>query len=166
MTATMSDTFAIRPVSDVEAVITREFDAPRDLVFQVYTDPAHIPQWWGPRSTKTIVDKLDFRVGGSYRFVHKEEDGSENGFRGEYLEIVAPERIVQTFEWEGMPGHIMTDHLEFEDLGGGRTRITNRSVATNKDDLQGMIDSGMEQGMRETYDRLEELLATLTAKTR
>ena len=162
----MSDTFAIRPVSDVEAVITREFDAPRELVFQVYTDPAHIPQWWGPRSTKTIVDKMDFRVGGSYRFVHREADGSENGFRGEFREIVPPKRIVQTFEWEGMPGHIMTDHLEFEDLGGGRTRITNRSVSSNKDDLQGMIDSGMEQGMRETYDRLEELLTTLKAKAR
>lgn len=164
MAATMSDTFKIRPVSDVEAVITREFDAPRELVFQVYTDPAHLPQWWGPRSTKTIVDKFDFRVGGSYRFVHKEADGSENGFRGEFLEIVPPKRIVQTFEWEGMPGHIMTDHLEFEDLGGGRTRITNRSVASNKDDLAGMIESGMEQGMRETYDRLEELLNTLKAK--
>jgi len=166
MGAALSDTFAIKPISDVEAVISREFDAPRDLVFKAFTDPALIPQWWGPRSTMTIVDKMDVRVGGSWRFVHKEADGSENGFRGEFREIVPPERIVQTFEWEGMPGHILTDHITFEDLGGSRTRIVSRSVSSNKEDLEGMIESGMEQGARETYDRLEELLDTLKRTAR
>lgn len=162
MAATLSDTFTLKPgANDLEAIITREFNAPRDLVFKVMTDPKLIAQWWGPRGVTTVVDKMDVRVGGSYRFIHKDSEGGDQGFRGEYLEIVPPERVVQTFEWEGMPGHILTEHLTLEDLGGGRTRIVVRTTSNNKEDLQGMIDSGMESGARETYDRLEELLETL-----
>ena len=145
---------------DTEIRITREFDAPRDLVFKVMSDPKHIPSYWGPRNTTTVVDKMDFRVGGRWRFVHKDPSG-DTAFRGEYKEIVPPEKIVQTFEWEGMPGHISTDTLILEDIGKGRTRIVGTSRFMNKEDRDGMLQSGMESGARDLYDRLEELLAAL-----
>ena len=99
----------------------REFDAPRDRVFAAYTDPALIPEWWGPRGTTTIVDVMDVRPGGQWRFVARNADGTETAFRGTYREVTEPERIVQTFEWEGMPGHVSVETAVFEDLGD-RTR--------------------------------------------
>ena len=96
--------------TDREIHIERVFEAPRDRVFAVYTDPALIPEWWGPRGTTTIVDKMDVRTGGDWRFVARDSDGSETAFRGTYREVSPPERIVQTFEWEGMPGlHLPRD---------------------------------------------------------
>jgi len=146
--------------SDTEIRMTREFNAPRELVFRVMSDPKHIPSYWGPRNTTTIVDKMDFRVGGKWRFVHKSPDG-DTAFRGEYKEIVPPERVVMTFEWEGLLGHISTDTMVLDDIGGGRTRITATSRFANKEDRDGMLQSGMESGARDLYDRLEELLAAL-----
>jgi uncharacterized protein YndB with AHSA1/START domain len=146
-----------------EIHIERVFDAPRDRVFAVYTDPALIPEWWGPRGTTTIVDTMDVRPGGSWRFVARDADGTETGFRGTYREITPPERIVQTFEWEGMPGHVSIDTAEFEDLGDGRTKIVTTSIFHTTEERDGMLGSGMEGGMNETYERLDELLARLAA---
>jgi uncharacterized protein YndB with AHSA1/START domain len=149
--------------SDLEILITREFDAPRDVVFKAMTDPRLIPQWWGPRKYETIVDKMDVRPGGAWRFINRGPDGEESAFRGEYREIKAPERIVQTFEWEPMAGHISVETAEFTERDG-RTLLTTRTKFASKEDRDGMIQSGMESGLAETHDRFAELLVKLAAK--
>ena len=151
--------------SDTEILITREFDAPRDLVFNAMTDPDLIPRWWGPRGYTTEVDTMDVRPGGKWRFVHRTPDGTAHGFRGEYREVVPPERIVQTFEYEPMAGHIFVETATFTEHDG-RTLLTVRSVAPSKEDRDGMIQSGMEKGLVETHDRFAELLAELRAAVR
>ena len=136
------------------------FNAPRDRVFAAYTDPKLIPEWWGQREATTVVDQMDVRDGGSWRFVTRNADGSEDGFRGTYREVAPPERIVQTFEWEGMPGHVCVETAVFEDLGD-RTKVTTTSLFHTTEERDGMLGSGMEHGMNETYARLDELLARL-----
>ena len=159
-TANKTGTTKVTLPSDREILITREFDAPRDVVFKAMTDPDLIPRWWGPRKYPTRVDKMDVRPGGTWRFLSRGPDGTETGFRGEYREIVPPERIVQTFEWEPMAGHISVETAEFTEHDG-RTLLTTRSVFASKEDRDGMIQSGMEDGLRETHDRLAALLAEI-----
>jgi uncharacterized protein YndB with AHSA1/START domain len=142
-----------------EIVITREFDAPRALVFRAMTDPTVIPLWWGPARYTTTIDKLDARPGGAWRFVQKGPDG-EFGFHGVFKEIVPPQRVVMTFEWEGLPGHISVNTLVLEERGG-RTFMTSTSTFDSREDRDGMVESGMESGARESYDRLDAVLATL-----
>ena len=142
-----------------EFIITREFDAPRELVFRAYTDPEAIPKWWGPRRLTTTVDRMDVRPGGGWRFVQRDAEGNEFAFHGVYHEVVPPERIVGTFEFEGMPGHVALETTTLEDLGG-RTRLTTTTVFQTVEDRDGMVASGMEEGATESMDRLEELLAT------
>jgi uncharacterized protein YndB with AHSA1/START domain len=153
-------TATVTTPTDREIHIERIFDAPRDKVFAAFTNPELIPEWWGPRDTTTIVDEMDVRPGGSWRFVGRSADGSETAFRGTYREITAPERIVQTFEWEGMPGHVAVETAVFEDLGD-RTRLVATSLFHTTEERDGMLHSGMEGGMNETYDRLDEVLARL-----
>jgi len=129
-------------------------------VFAVYTDPELIPEWWGPRETTTVVDRMDVRPGGSWRFVMRNADGSETGFRGTYREITPPERIVQTFEWEPMAGHVSVETATFEDLGD-RTKVVTTSTFHTTEERDGMLGSGMEGGLNETYARFDELLARL-----
>ena len=148
--------------TDREIHIERVFEAPRERVFAIYTDPELIPEWWGPRGTSAIVDEMDVRPGGSWRFVIRNSDGSETGFRGTYREVVAPERIVQTFEWEGMPGHVSVETATFEDLGD-RTRVTTTSIFHTTEERDGMLGSDMEGGLQETYARLDELLERLAS---
>jgi uncharacterized protein YndB with AHSA1/START domain len=150
----------VRKQGDREIVTERIFDAPRDLVFKAYTDPELIPQWWGPRNTETIVDKMDVRTGGDWRFIHRNPDGTETAFRGTYREVTPPERIAQTFEWDGMPGYVSVDIAEFEDLGD-RTRIRTRSLFHLPEERDGMLQAGMEGGLQESYDRLDEVLERL-----
>jgi uncharacterized protein YndB with AHSA1/START domain len=144
--------------TDREIVIERVFDAPRERVFATFTDPELIPQWWGPRNTTTVVDVMDVRAGGSWRFVNRDSNGEETGFRGTYREVTPPERIVQTFEWEGMPGHVSVETATFEDLGE-RTKVITTTLFHTPEERDGMLASGMESGMNETYERLDELLA-------
>ena len=144
--------------SEREIRIERVFDAPRGRVFAAYTDPELIPEWWGPRGTTTIVDRMDVRTGGGWRFVMRDPGGGETGFRGTYREVTPPERIVQTFEWEGMPGHVSVETATFEDLGE-QTKVTTASIFHTAEERDGMLASGMERGMNETYARLDELLA-------
>ncbi len=148
-----------RLVSDREIELTRVFDAPRELVFETMMDPELIPQWWGPRRYTTEVGKMDVRVGGKWRFLNRAADGTEHWFNGEYREIVPNERVVQTFEYEPFAGHIQIETATFEDLGDGTTRLTVRSVFSNKEDRDGFLQSGAEAGARETYERFAELLA-------
>jgi uncharacterized protein YndB with AHSA1/START domain len=147
--------------SDLEIVMWRSFDFPRDLVFAAHTKPEHIKRWWGPRAYDMPVCEMDFRPGGAWRYVHW-SDGEEYAFHGEYLEIVPPERIKWTFEWEGMPGHVVTETMVLTEQDGVTT-ITTTSVFPNKEDRDAMLQSGMESGANESYERLDELLAELSS---
>ena len=143
-----------------ELVITREFDAPRALVFKAVTDPKLIPEWWGPRYLTTNVEKMDMRPGGQWRFIQRNDQGNEFAFHGVYHEVLAPERVIDTFEFEGLPetGHVTLETIRFEELPGGRTRLTAQSVFQSVADRDGALQSGMEEGVIDTYNRLEELL--------
>jgi uncharacterized protein YndB with AHSA1/START domain len=146
-----------------EIVITREFDAPRELVFKAFTDPTLIPQWWGPRSLSTQVDTMDVRPGGQWRFLNRDAEGNEYTFHGVYHEVRAHERIIDTFEFDGLPetGHVTLETMKLEALPGGRTKLIAQSVFQSVADRDGMLQSGMEEGVNETYDRLAELLKKL-----
>ncbi len=146
--------------SDREIVMTREFDAPRDLVFLAHTSCEHMSRWWGPRKYEFASCEIDFREGGKWRMVHRGPDGDEHGFRGEYREIVAPERIVWTFEYEGFPGQISVETLTLEEHDG-RTTLTARSVYDTVEQRDGMLQSGMAEGATETWERLYEYLDVL-----
>ena len=143
-----------------EILVTREFDAPRELVFKAYTDPKLVPQWWGPRRLSTRVDRMDVRPGGQWRFINRDAEGNEYAFHGVYHEILAPERIIDTFEFEGLPetGHVTLETMRLEELPGGRTRLTVQSVFQSVADRDGMLQTDMEDGMNETYDRLAEIM--------
>jgi len=144
-------------------VITRVMSVPLERLFKVMTDPALIPQWWGPRKYATIVDQAEFRVGGRWRYINRSADGNEFAFHGVYHSIQAPHSIVQTFEFEGVPGHVSLETMTLEDQGG-KTLITAHSVFQSVADRDGMMQEGMEDGANETYDRLEEIAANGGAK--
>ena len=138
--------------------ITREFDAPPEKVFRAHTDPDLVVQWLGPRNTEMRVDHFDCRTGGSYRYVHT-SDGQEYGFHGSFHEVRPSEVIVQTFTFEGVPDGVALERLVLEDLGDGRTRLTGTSLVDSFEARDAMAASGMEHGIREGYQRLDELLA-------
>jgi uncharacterized protein YndB with AHSA1/START domain len=152
--------FTVEPGKQ-EVVSSRVFNAPRDLVFKAYTDPNHIPNWWGPRSLTTRVDKMEVRPGGLWRFVQRDESGNEYAFFGVYHSIQDQERTISTFEFEGMPGHVILETTQLETLPDGKTRVVVSSVFQSLEDRDGMIQSGMEVGSTESWDRLDELLPTL-----
>ena len=148
---------------ELKVIMDRIFDAPREAVWKAITDPKAIPKWWGPRSQATTVDKMDLRVGGSWRYVSRDEAGNEYGFHGVYKEIDPPKRISDTFNFEGIPpGHELVETVTLEDLGG-RTRMTTVSRYANVEDLDGMVASGMESGAVESWERLTELLEKMQA---
>jgi uncharacterized protein YndB with AHSA1/START domain len=140
-----------------EIVITRIFDAPREKVFKASIDPKLIPRWWGPKRFTTKVDKMDVRPGGVWRFVHRDAEGNEYAFHGVYHEILPNERVVDTFEFEGMPGHVSLETMTLEEQDG-RTLLTTRSVFQSVEDRDGMVGSDMEEGVAETMDRLAALV--------
>lgn len=142
--------------------ITREFDAPRDLVFRAYTDPALLVQWLGPRDLTLTVDRYEVRDGGRWRYIHADADGNAYGFHGVFHGDPSPEVIVQTFEFEGAPGHVKLDTTTLE-RRGGKTLVRTVSAFPSVDDRDAMITSGMERGTRDSDERLAELLATLQA---
>jgi uncharacterized protein YndB with AHSA1/START domain len=144
-----------------EYTMTRIFNAPRELVFKTMTDPKHLPNWWGPKQYITVIDKMDVRAGGSWRFVQRGADGSEFAFHGVYHSVNAPEQTVSTFEFEGMPGHVMLETVTLEALPDNKTKLIVTGAFQSAADRDGMISSGMEQGANESYDRLEAILATL-----
>jgi uncharacterized protein YndB with AHSA1/START domain len=154
----MADLQVVADPGTHEIVITRSFDAPRELVFKAFTDPDAIRQWWGLRDSETIVDRLEARPGGSWRLVQRDKDGDENAFHGVFHDVTAPERIVWTFEWEGMPGHVLLETFSFEEQDG-KTTMTDSSVFQSVGDRDGMLQSGMEGGATESMDRLDEYLA-------
>jgi uncharacterized protein YndB with AHSA1/START domain len=142
MATTSKSDLQVTRLSETELKITREFDAPREIVFRAMTDPALVARWWGPRRYRTVVDTM---------------------VRGEFREIVPAERIVWTFEYEPLPGHISVETMTLTEIDG-RTLLTVHDQFSSKEDLDGMVNSGMESGARESYERLDELLAELKTK--
>jgi uncharacterized protein YndB with AHSA1/START domain len=140
--------------------ITREFDAPLELVRRAWTDPDLVKQWLGPRKYEMVIERWEPRAGGAYRYIHRDEAGNEFGFHGVFHSS-DPDNMVQTFEFEGVPGHVSLDKLALEDIGGGRTRARIHSVYQSLEDRDGMVQSGMGDGVNEGFERLDELLATM-----
>jgi uncharacterized protein YndB with AHSA1/START domain len=142
-----------------ELFITREFDAPRELVFKAFTDPSLLVKWMGPRNLSSRFDKFEGGSGGSWRFVQTDDQGNEFTFYGVCHEETAPERLIRTFEFEGLPekGHVALETARFEALPGERTRLIVQSVFQSVADRDGMVQSGMESGVTDSYDRLDEL---------
>ena len=145
-----------------EVFITREFDAPRALVFKAHTDPELYVQWLGPRGYEMILETFEPVSGGVYRYIHKDPQGNEFAFHGTFHEM-SEELMIQTFEFDGLPerGHVSLDTMRLEELPGGRTRVTIQSVFQSVEDRDGMVQAGMEGGIREGYERLDEILAKL-----
>lgn len=147
--------FVIEPGKQ-ELFITRWFEAPRELVFKAHTDPQAIPRWWGPGYLTTTVEKLEARAGGEWRFVQQDPQGNRHAFRGVFHQVT-PERIVQTFEYEGAPGHVQLETLTLEEIGG-RTRMRAHSVFQSVEARDSMVGAGMEGGFNEGMERLTQLL--------
>ncbi len=144
---------------DRELLISRVFDAPRKRVFQAHVDPKSLEAWWGPRGYATKVHTWDVRPGGAWRIVQHDLEGREHAFRGRFHEVVPPERLSWSFEYEGTPGHVLTQTMRFEELRGGRTQLRIHVVYANPEDRDAMLASGMEWGMRQGHERLDEYLA-------
>ncbi|HSJ15752.1 MAG TPA: SRPBCC family protein [Longimicrobiales bacterium] len=142
-----------------EIRIERVFDAPRDRVWRAFTEPELVAQWWG-RGNRLVVERLEVERGGHWRFVEHGPEGV-HGFEGRFREVLPPERLVHTFEWDGMPGYTVLETVTFEDLGDGRTKIVNTSLFYTTEERDGMLSSGMEQGLDQSYAALDRLLATL-----
>jgi len=154
------ESFTLTLPSDTEILIQRVFRIPRERLFDVLTRPEHLRHWWGPRAMVLIHTEMDVRPGGRFRHVLRGPDGGEYAFRGEYREVSPPERVVSTFEFEGLPGHVSVETLTLIETAG-LTTLSVLSQYSSREDRDGHLHSGMERGARESHDRLEELLAEL-----
>lgn len=146
-----------------ELFITREFDAPRELVFKAHTDPDIYVRWLGPRGLTMDLITFEPVSGGCWRYIQKDEHGNEFGFHGVYHDVTAPERIIGTFEFEGLPesGHVILETTTLVALPGGKTLVRTQSVYRSVEDRDGMIAAGMESGTVDSYERLDEILAKM-----
>lgn len=160
----MKKTNFIIDLGKQEITMTRVFDAPRELLYKVFTDPKHKAIWWRCNTVTNILVQMDVRPGGAWRIIQKGEDGKEFAFHGEYLEVTPPEKIVNTSEFEDMPGHVITETATFEEQAG-KTKLTLASSFQTLEDLEGMVKAGMESGSTESMDHIEELLITLQSIT-
>jgi uncharacterized protein YndB with AHSA1/START domain len=144
-----------------QVTMTREVAAPRDLVFRAFTEPDLLVQWLGPRRLTMSVDRYEVRDGGRWRYVHREDDGTEYGFRGVFHGDPTPDQIVQTFEFEGAPGQVQLDTARLEEIDG-RTIIHLNSVFQSVEARDAMVGAGMAEGVKEGFEQLDELLGRLT----
>jgi uncharacterized protein YndB with AHSA1/START domain len=158
--ATKKPTQVTAEPNGLEVNMTREFEAPCEKVFRAFTDADLMLKWWGPRKMKMRFEKFEPRDGGSYRYFHTGPNGMEVGFHGVFHEVSAPERIIQTFEFEGLPerGHVCLETIRFEALPGNRTRVHYQDIFQSAQDRQGAIDSGMTTGVDDMHERLDELI--------
>jgi uncharacterized protein YndB with AHSA1/START domain len=145
--------------ADREVRIERVFDAPRERVWRAMTDPELVAQWWG-RGNRLVIEKMELKRGGHWRFVEHSDHGV-HGFEGRYREVTPPHRMAMTFEWDGMPGYVAIDTVTLEDLGDGRTKVVTESLFHTTDERDGMLKSGMETGLNQSYAALDRLLAKL-----
>jgi uncharacterized protein YndB with AHSA1/START domain len=154
-------TITVEP-NRLDLYVTREFDAPIELVFKAHTDPELFVQWIGPRGLTTKLEAFEPVSGGKWHFTQKDEEGNEFGFHGVFHEV-SPTRVIQTFEFDGMPeaGHVTLETLTLEALPNNRTRLTTQSVFQSVSDRDGMVQSGMEHGVVEGYERLDDILAKM-----
>jgi uncharacterized protein YndB with AHSA1/START domain len=159
---TMAKTEYVIEPGRQELMLTRVFDAPRELLFKCFTDPELVSQWLGPRDLVMTLNEMDIRPGGTWRYIHRDPHGNEHGFHGVYHDVVAPERIVQTFEYEGEPGHVLLQTAAFESRGE-RTRLVMHSVYQSVADRDGMVAAGMKRGSDDSMERLADLLEELKA---
>jgi uncharacterized protein YndB with AHSA1/START domain len=143
-----------------QIVMTREFNAPREFLFRAHIDPELLVQWLGPRRLTMTIDRFEARDGGTWRYTHRDTDGTEYGFHGVFHGTPSAEGIVQTFEFEGMPGHVSLQTATFEEHDG-RTLLRANAVFQSVEDRDGMIQSGMEDGANDSMDRLDEIIARL-----
>jgi uncharacterized protein YndB with AHSA1/START domain len=156
----MNSKATVTTPSDREIRIERTFNAPRERVWRAMTEREFVAQWWG-RGNKLVIERFEPERGGHWRFVEHSDQGV-HGFEGRFREVTPPERVVQTFEWDGMPGHVVVETLTLEDLGDGRTKVVNVSLFHTAEERDGMLNSGMEQGLNESYAALDQVLAKLT----
>lgn len=140
------------------ADLTREFDAPVAAVFRAHTDRTSFAEWIGPRSLTTTITQWDVRTGGGYAYEQRDTDGAVYAFRGVFHSVVENELIIQTFEYVGMPDEVALELMRFEELPDGRSRLSSRSVMSSREALESMVENGMEYGVREGYEKLDELL--------
>lgn len=149
----------VRSSGEREVHVERVFDAPRERVWRAMTEPALIAQWWG-RGNPLDVVTFELKKGGHWRFVEHSDHG-DHGFEGRFAEVDPPKKVVQTFEWDGMPGHTCLETMTLEDLGDGRTKLVTHSIFMTGADRDGMMQSGMETGMNESYAALDRVLISL-----
>jgi uncharacterized protein YndB with AHSA1/START domain len=148
----------------LEVRTEREVNAPRDLVFRAFTEPELLVQWLGPRKYEMEIDRYELRDGGRWRYTHRDEAGNEFAFHGVFHGMPTPDAMIQTFEFEGYPGHVSLDTGVLEDRGD-KTLIRTVSVFQSVEDRDGMVQSGMADGIREGYERLDEVLAKVVANS-
>ena len=156
---TTPEKLKINTPAERELSVERIFNAPPETVWRAFTDPNLVAQWWG-RGNKLVVEKMEVVRGGHWRFVEHGPDGV-HGFEGRYREVSPITRLVQTFEWDGMPGHVSVDTMTLEPLPPGRTKVLSHSLFMTAEDCNGMINSGMEQGLADSYAALDRLLERL-----
>lgn len=144
--------------------VVREFEAPKDLIFRAHVDPELIVQWMGPRGYEMVVDAWNVRDGGAWSYTHRDGDGNRYGFHGVFHGPASPDLMVQTFEFDGAPGHVSLGSVSMEE-DDGRTRVTVHSVYQSVEDRDAVVESGMGRGMSEGYLRLDELAARLVPVT-
>lgn len=161
----MANTQIIAEPGMHSVIITGEFDAPRDLVFHAYMEPELLAQWLGPRRLTMTTERQEARDGGRWRFVHSDAEGNKYGFHGVFHGDPTPDRTVRTFEYEGAPGHASLETLSIEERDG-RSYVRTVAVYESVEDRDAMIQSGMEEGVRDGWERLEELLERLKAGRR
>ncbi|MET0900439.1 MAG: SRPBCC family protein [Mycobacterium sp.] len=150
----------VAPVDTLAMEYTREFDAPVAVVFRAHAEPDLVKKWLGPRGLELDIRRWDFATGGGYRYVHTDADGSYE-FNGVYHAIRDGELIIQTFEFDGAPDSVNLEFVWFDDLDGGRSRVRGRSICPSLAARDGLLNSGMEGGMTEGFEKLDELLAAL-----
>ena len=156
----MGNTEIVAEPGQPQIVITREFDAPKELLFRAHTDPDLLVQWYGPRDVPTTVERLEPRDGGIWRFISRTADGYTFDFHGVFHGDPSPEGgIVRTEEFSGAPGHVALEALAFEEIASGKTRVRSTSTYQSVKDRDAVIASGMESGLNESYERLDELVA-------
>jgi uncharacterized protein YndB with AHSA1/START domain len=162
-TSRKSRTTIVAEPGKQELLVSREFDAPRELVFRAHVDPALFVRWYGCKDLSTALDRFEPTSGGAYRLAQTFTDGRKFAVHGVYHEVAAPERIVKTFELEGFSGHCTLEITRFESLAGERTRVVTHTVFQSVSDRDGMVLSGVEKGSSDAHDRLSRLLEELAS---
>ncbi len=160
MSATTNNPTQLSKPSDREIRVERIFDASLQHVWKAHTDPQLLAQWWG-RGNKLVIERYELERGGHWRFVEHSDHGVF-GFEGRFREVVPMRKISMTFEWDGMPGYPVVNTLELEDLGDGRTKLVATLQFYTPQERDGMLQSGMEGGMNESYAALDAVLARMS----